>query len=558
MANELQWNERDVVFNLNDSSVWLFINDDWINLGGRSEDVADATTASKGLIQLSGDLGGQGSVATSPKLSNTGVQAGNYGEDGDSRSLVNSETFTVPCVVVDSKGRITSAFNKKLTLPAASGAQGGSQGSSVANLSGQQGKFGQQGNSGSSATAARSDHYHQLPSITLADLPKGSQGYVLIAQNDGVPAWVEPIGVSGAQGADGKSIFAWNVSTSMSNINLINGMKIGDYVINTHTAAVNIFGTSRNVGDIVQATGTTTGNFIGNIRGPVGSTGQQGPQGPSGASASGNYVSKSGDTMVGSLGIQGATEQLRLWKSGVTYGQGSKINFGDRDEVYIGELKHGITTDTGHDGYMLIHANKGVTIDSPLTLTNPLPVTSGGTDRSSSDLFSNASYKSGSFSPSETETIIIMDWDNTSSYSNTVSGSTEIAVGPINNPIAYLHAGQFRTALIDHRVSIGTSYIVILLGDGVNYTNTRSSSRVGNLWADKSFDAVRYYTANSIQRSNYDTFPWRIYYDYGSTDSRNATTRRVTSDPSVVVSFLYLGNANVDNLMQPIFHKLCS
>lgn len=50
------------------------------------------------------------------RLADSGVAAGNYGPDGN-KSPKMKESFTVPQVTVDSKGRVTGANNRTITLP---------------------------------------------------------------------------------------------------------------------------------------------------------------------------------------------------------------------------------------------------------------------------------------------------------------------------------------------------------------------------------------------------------------------------------------------------------
>lgn len=52
------------------------------------------------------------------RLATSGVTAGSYGDNGNTRTLDHGGTFKVPYVTVDNKGRVTAASTKTLTLPA--------------------------------------------------------------------------------------------------------------------------------------------------------------------------------------------------------------------------------------------------------------------------------------------------------------------------------------------------------------------------------------------------------------------------------------------------------
>lgn len=83
---------------------------------------ADKLTTSR-KIELTSDVTGSTSfdgskdVSITATLKNSGVTAGSYGPSADS-SPAHKGTFTVPEIKVDAKGRVTSASNRKITLPA--------------------------------------------------------------------------------------------------------------------------------------------------------------------------------------------------------------------------------------------------------------------------------------------------------------------------------------------------------------------------------------------------------------------------------------------------------
>lgn len=86
-----------------------------INLGDSTHKwVIDAS-------QLSGSVDASqlsGSVDASV-LPNSGATAGSYGDSGSTRTVSNGDTFSIPYVTVDAKGRVTSASTKTMTLNAA-------------------------------------------------------------------------------------------------------------------------------------------------------------------------------------------------------------------------------------------------------------------------------------------------------------------------------------------------------------------------------------------------------------------------------------------------------
>ena len=74
-------------------------------------------------ISLSGDVSGSttfdgsGDKSISATLANSGVTAGDYGPSAN-KAPGGSGTFSVPQVTVDAKGRVTSAINRTITMPA--------------------------------------------------------------------------------------------------------------------------------------------------------------------------------------------------------------------------------------------------------------------------------------------------------------------------------------------------------------------------------------------------------------------------------------------------------
>ena len=53
------------------------------------------------------------------RLATSGATAGSYGDSGSTRTVSNGDTFSIPYVTVDAKGRVTSASTKTMTLNAA-------------------------------------------------------------------------------------------------------------------------------------------------------------------------------------------------------------------------------------------------------------------------------------------------------------------------------------------------------------------------------------------------------------------------------------------------------
>jgi len=86
--------------------------------GGSGGSVADATTSSKGIIQLAGDLAG---TAASPELA-----AVSRSNTTSTDSPAAGSSFTaIDSLTSDSKGRVTAVNTKTVTLPAGGGGSGG-------------------------------------------------------------------------------------------------------------------------------------------------------------------------------------------------------------------------------------------------------------------------------------------------------------------------------------------------------------------------------------------------------------------------------------------------
>jgi hypothetical protein len=136
---------------------------------------------------------------------------------------------------------------------------------------------------------SKSGDTHEIPSFDEVQAglnlrQKALTGTGFVKSTNGV------ITYEAGSGSGGRGFYAWNSSTAMTNISQITGMAAGDYVVNTYSAAVNILGASRAIGDVVQATSATAGTLAGNIRGATGATGATGAQGPRGYSGSNNWT----------------------------------------------------------------------------------------------------------------------------------------------------------------------------------------------------------------------------------------------------------------------------
>jgi len=121
-------------------------------------------------------------------------------------------------------------------------------------------------------------------------------------------------GATGPTGPQGRSIFFYTGTTAITNISQITGMAVGDIVVNAGTAAVTIFGTSKAIGDAVQATSATAGTAAGNIRGPAGATGSPGTPGTNGTNGAawlqGTTTPPTGSGVVGDWYINTSTGDL--------------------------------------------------------------------------------------------------------------------------------------------------------------------------------------------------------------------------------------------------------
>jgi hypothetical protein len=74
----------------------------------------------RGITQLTGDVTAPSTISGSAvaTLAASGVTAGTYGDTGSTRTLGYGGTFSVPGLVIDSKGRVTDAQSATLTMPA--------------------------------------------------------------------------------------------------------------------------------------------------------------------------------------------------------------------------------------------------------------------------------------------------------------------------------------------------------------------------------------------------------------------------------------------------------
>ena len=104
-------------------------------------------------------------------LDNSGVTPDSYGLFEDA-SPSHGETFSVPCITVDSYGRVTSASTNEVTLPTIP------YGDSTEDLG--------VSSAGSATTVSRSDHVHALPELNscsgVLDFEKGGTGGTTVAE----------------------------------------------------------------------------------------------------------------------------------------------------------------------------------------------------------------------------------------------------------------------------------------------------------------------------------------------------------------------------------------
>ena len=73
------------------------------------------------LTSLNASNVSSGTLSTD-RLATSGVTAGSYGDNGSNRTIANGDTFKVPYLTVDSKGRVTGSSTKTMTLKAGSNA----------------------------------------------------------------------------------------------------------------------------------------------------------------------------------------------------------------------------------------------------------------------------------------------------------------------------------------------------------------------------------------------------------------------------------------------------
>ena len=87
---------------------------------GSTYNIKDATARASKTITLTGDVTGSVSstgnwnIATS--LSSSGVTTGSYGPSANVTLSSGSGSFSVPYFTVDSKGRVTAASTKTITI----------------------------------------------------------------------------------------------------------------------------------------------------------------------------------------------------------------------------------------------------------------------------------------------------------------------------------------------------------------------------------------------------------------------------------------------------------
>jgi len=84
----------------------------------------------------------------------------------------------------------------------------------------------------------------------------------LVREGNTFPALLSMLG--------GRSIFAWNSASSVTDISQIEGMSVGDYIINTGSSTRAILGVTAPIGEVVQAITDADGQSRGNIRGAQG------------------------------------------------------------------------------------------------------------------------------------------------------------------------------------------------------------------------------------------------------------------------------------------------
>ena len=144
---------------------------------------------------------------------------------------------------------------------------------------GPQGLKGDKGDTGSAGATGPQGN----PGATGATGLQGLQGNPGATGPQGLQGNPGATGPAGAAGAKGVAFYGWSTTANLTNISSISGMAVGDFVVNTGTAARTILGVSTDIGGVVLSTAATAGTAAGNIRGATGATGQTGATGSQGA-----------------------------------------------------------------------------------------------------------------------------------------------------------------------------------------------------------------------------------------------------------------------------------
>ncbi len=145
-----------------------------------SGNAATATKfASAQAVTLTGDVTGsvssQAGWTVTTTLANSGVTAGTYGVDKNIVPLDAPVTYTIPQITVDTKGRITKAVARSITMPSPYGDQPKYVSTTTSTP-------------GSSLQYSRGDHTHELPNSGVMEGPYGpSEDIVLTLNTTAIP-----------------------------------------------------------------------------------------------------------------------------------------------------------------------------------------------------------------------------------------------------------------------------------------------------------------------------------------------------------------------------------